>query len=112
MSNKIWINKSLRQVNVDNAMIQIYSEEFPRPFKISLRDIANSINQQLFKDNESAQWNFSKGEFENVIKKPSKPKKPTPDATVQKTFMATDDNYLYVWLPKLDKWKRIPMTEF
>lgn len=106
--NKIWINKSLKQIDIDNAMVQIYSKEFPRPFKISLRDIANSINKQI-ENNESSQWNFKNGEFENIEKIP---KKPTNNAVIQKTFMATDDNYLYIWLPDLNKWKRIPMTEF
>jgi len=37
---------------------------------------------------------------------------PMPDIPVRKTFMATDENLLYIWIPTVKRWKRIPLSDW
>jgi hypothetical protein len=37
---------------------------------------------------------------------------PSKDIPFQKTFMATDENWLYVWIESIKKWKRTPLSDW
>ena len=99
----------IKNINIDGAMVKIDSQEFRQPHIISVREIANSINLQFNKESVEDK-NLSVIGFDSQDSEPTK----SPDDTlyVQKTFMAIDENYMYVWIPSLSKWKRIPLSDW
>lgn len=37
---------------------------------------------------------------------------PQPDLEVKKTYMAVDDNYLYIWIESKNRWKRVLLSDW
>lgn len=97
------------EVDIDTTMVQIDNQSFRQPKIISVAGMAHSLNVQFSKELVKDR-NLSILEFDSQEIEPEE--SPNPEAIVQKTFMAIDENFLYVWIPSLKKWKRIPLSNW
>ena len=111
MNDRFFRDKRIETNNIDieSTVVRIDAQSFRQPGVISIKDIANSINLQ-FSEDAIKYKNLSIVEFNSQESEPLI--QPNPDSFIQKTYMAIDDNYLYVWIPNLNKWKRILLSDW
>lgn len=99
----------LNQVNVGNSFLLVDSPEFKKPSIITLEKIAGilqiKVNEDLLKER-----NVTAVEIGLQEAKPSLP--PGTFSVVPQTHIAVDDNYLYVWVQKQNRWKRIVLSDW
>jgi hypothetical protein len=112
MSERFYRNPQLKAINPENTFINIDSEDFREPYTISVENLGNSIdiklNSNLFKSlNEK---NVSAINY--IGQSDNKTMYPNLGEYSQKTFISVDENYLYVWLEKSKKWKRVLLTDW
>ena len=102
--------KNLRVEHVDDTgatVVVLDNGSWPKLKTISLDNLTKSL-QISANIKVSPDRNVSSLEFNDQDEFPLKP--PTPTAVVNRTFMAVDENYLYVWVN--DKWKRTPLSSW
>ena len=58
----------------------------------------------------AADRNLTSIKFSNQEDAPELP--PDTEAIVERSYIAIDNNYLYIWLDSLKKWKRTPLSEW
>lgn len=92
-----------------NSYILIDSPSFLNPCSISIENIGKSINLKL-QDDVLKQMNVSSLDISDHETNPHI----SPDSCnlSAKTLISVDENYLYVWISKLSKWKRIPLSDW
>lgn len=104
--------KGFRQVsenlNLDKSFVLADSIEFKKASVISLETVGNVLQLKL--DEDVASKNISAVD-PSVLE--SKPTTIPGDLLISpKTYISVDDNYLYVWISKLKKWKRILLSDW
>ena len=99
-------------INPASSYFLVDSQEFNRPCAISLQNIGQSleihIDQSVLKRFEKA--NVTSHSVESQESDPALP----PDAFPISIplHLAADENYLYVWITKVSRWKRLPLSSW
>ena len=101
-------DKSLQDFSIDNTYVQVDSGDWRKPYIISIENIGNKISLKLNKDLSGLNVTSSKFEDQNLVVNRS----PESLPITNKAFLAVDDNYLYVWIENLGRWKRVALTEW
>jgi len=115
-------------INKDNIFIQIDSPNWRHPVKVPLSVLSNEFsitnvykaidNQTLIVDPSTLKVKINSSIFKNnVIYEPLKENNnnylPIPnDSCESRLFLRSDDNYLYVYVPSQQRWKRIKLTDW
>jgi len=101
-------SKVKESLNTKTTYIQVDNREFKRPGKITLERLGNILNIKI--DEDLSEMNVTSLEITFQGKDPSL----LPDtlAVSPKTQIAVDENYLYVWVSKVSRWKRILLSEW
>jgi len=86
-----------------NIYITVDSKLWKRPKPLSLEDLT-----KLFDLNSNA--NVISVEYKNQEQNPEFP--PNTFGLNIKTHIAVDENYLYIWVPSLKKWKRVILSDW
>jgi hypothetical protein len=92
----------------EKTFIKIDSTDFKRPQAISASGLGKMIVGDLDADLDSK--NVSAVEFAGQDGEPNK--EPSEIPLAQSINIAIDENYLYIWVPKLKKWKRILLSDW
>jgi len=104
--------KGYRQVssdlNLERTVVLVDSTDFKKPSTISLEMIGDALQLKL--DEDITSKNISAVEYLELDSKPTSNPGTLPISP--KTHISVDENYLYVWIPKLGKWKRIPLSDW
>lgn len=101
-------HKILEDFNPVETFIKVDSKDFQRPCTISLEVVGKIL--QISIDDEIFERNVTSVEFEGQDKDPTLP--PNTFKISEKTHIAVDENYLYVWVPQLEKWKRMLLSDW
>ncbi len=91
-----------------NTFLQIDSNQFKRPSVITIETLGNVLNLKVSEDLTSKNVSAVqfKGLDQNVSANPSKmPISP-------QLHLSVDENYLYVWVPQIGRWKRMPLSSW
>lgn len=100
--------KSLNDLNLEDTYININSKYWKEPKTLSLDNIGGLLSVNI--SEELNQKNVTCVEYSNQDKNPELP--PETYNVDIKTHIAIDDNYLYVWIKSLKKWKRIILSNW
>jgi hypothetical protein len=101
--------KSITSLDVTNSFIQVDSAAFNRPVTISLATVGDAL--QIHVNDDFLQKR-------NVIAvqtlgQEANPVLPPDSFPVSSSLhLAADDNYLYVWIEKLGRWKRLLLSDW
>lgn len=108
-SERIYKNQRVvTNLDPSKTFVLVDSADFRKPVTISLEKIGDSLQLRIDDDLE---WrNISVVEPEGLEEKPGSNPDKLPIST--KTHISVDENYLYVWVPQSEKWKRIPLSEW
>lgn len=96
---------------LDNTFIELNSPTWRSPSKLSLQNLKNalSINPQTLQVEMSSQGvnyvNFDQYNISYTV-----PPKSSSEFTG--VTLSMDENYLYIWIEKQKRWKRIPLSEW
>jgi hypothetical protein len=101
--------KSVSTLDVNNSFIQVDSAAFNRPVTISLATVGDALQIRINEDFLEKR-NVVSVESAGQDISPGLP----PDAFSLSSplHLAADENYLYVWIPKLSKWKRLLLSDW
>ena len=95
--------------NFLNCFLPIDNGSRKRPRIISVINLGNSIKLQLenekFADRNVSSLQFQKQDIEVDAM-------PEPSCLVEKSYIAISENYLYVWIPSLNRWKRTILSSW
>ena len=100
----------------DNTFVPLYGRGWRQPQSITLKNLASSIeisvNEEHFLDKIDERANSIMENMVNSITVGDIEEKPTapPGTQLQKSYIAVDDNYLYVWVG--NRWKRTILSEW
>jgi len=100
-------------IDLKNTFVEIDNEQCPRPVSLSLENLNNILQIKVNEDfinKKLENKNLSCIEFINQDTSPYT--NPFNYNISQQTFLSVDENYLYVWIPTLKKWKRIPLLDW
>lgn len=96
------------ELDLENTFIDINSRIWKNPRTLSLENLGGVLS---IKVNENIKGkNVSSIQFVDQNKQPNA--NPNKYKTIEKTYISVDDNYLYVWIPNLNKWKRILLSNW
>ena len=94
-------------ISLDGTFIQIDNGSWRKPYIISVERLGNTI--QLKIDEETLRTrNVTAVKYsgQDLVPELSPESLPIDD----KTHLSVDEHYLYVWVPQVLKWKRIPLS--
>jgi hypothetical protein len=109
-SNERLYKKPRLGENLDpsKTFILVDSTDFRKPVTISIETIGKALQLKIDQDLE---WkNTSAVQPEELGRKPETNPDKLPISP--KTHISVDENYLYVWVPQSQKWKRIPLSDW
>ena len=93
---------------IDNAFLPIDSGEWRKPYIISVERIGKAI--QLRIDEDAAKRNVTAVKYSGQGLVPDLSPESLP--VDSRTHLSVDENYLYVYVPQVQKWKRLPLSEW
>ncbi len=99
----------LENLNPHDTYIKVDSVSFRRPSVISL-DKVGDILKVVIEDKLLEERNITSVEFADQDSKPELP--PDTIKISPRTHIAVDENYLYVWIPSLSRWKRMMLSDW
>lgn len=104
-------------INLEDIFLPLDSGAWKRPRVISLENLDGAlkivVNNEIIRT-EKIEYKTD----DNILSIPFSDQNinittpPNPDASIVKTVISVDENYLYVWVPQVKKWKRIPLANF
>lgn len=96
-------------LDLNQNVIAIDNTSWKRPRKLSLEKLGDilkiKVNDSAFPDK-----NITSIKISDQEDNPKLP--PNILSIVKKSYIAIDNNYLYVWIETQKKWKRIPLSEW
>jgi hypothetical protein len=99
--------------DLTNAFVVLDSTSWKTPQIMSIENFGEKI-KIIIGDNYLQQLSVEQSlviqKYNNQESEPAIP--PAPNVKIQKTFMANDENYLYIWIESSKKWKRIPLSDW
>jgi len=108
---KFYRNQSA--TDLTNAVLILDSTSWKTPQIISIEKFGEKIKvvvDDSYLQKLSIEQSLVIQKYNNQEIAPTLP--PDLNIKVQKTYMASDENYLYVWIESLSKWKRIALSEW
>lgn len=105
---KIYKSKRVSTLNAEKSYLKVEGIDFKRPVAISASDLSKVLLGEVNED--MARKNVSAVEFNGQDVDPKK--KPEEIRVTDQINIAIDDNYLYIWVPSLKKWKRIMLGDW
>ncbi len=98
----------LKNLEISKTFILADSADFKKPSTISIEKIGEAlqlkIDDDIFKKNVSAVEPLNLGINSELS--------PLDLPISEKIHISVDENYLYVWIQKLGKWKRILLSDW
>ena len=91
----------------DKIFIPVDSPLWKRSYTISLENLGEILSLKVEKD--LSRWNVSSRSPEGYE---GDPNKPPEGSQLQDAQIAVDENWLYVWVSKSGRWKRIPLSNW
>lgn len=91
-----------------NIFISIESKLWKRPGHLSLENLGGVLDIKI--NDEFKERNVTSVEYVNQEQNPNLP--PNTFNVNTRTHIAVDENYLYVWIPSLKRWKRIILSDW
>ncbi|MFW6310997.1 MAG: hypothetical protein ACOC1K_02055 [Nanoarchaeota archaeon] len=95
-------------LSFEDTYIPVDSKGWRTIRSISLDRLGNSLqlkfNENLF------DRNITSIKIDKQEENPSLP--PKGSSYVERTYISVDDNYLYIWIPNLKRWKRIMLSSW
>jgi len=88
---------NIDKINIDNTYLEIKGKGWRSEEFLSIKELISLIDIDV-----------SNIKDVNVVELDSKPSKINPD----KITMSIDENYLYIWSNKHNRWKRVPLSDF
>jgi hypothetical protein len=88
--------------------VPVDSKNWRRPRALTLESLAGVLNVKVNED--IVDRNVTSVEYVNQESNPELP--PNTFKINTRTHIAVDDNYLYVWVPSLNRWKRIILSSW
>lgn len=108
-------NKTPPSIDTQNTFLLADSNQWNKPYILSIEKIGQSLEikinediQNKFKEDLNLRNVFSV-EFTLQDQFPELP--PGSFPVSEKTHIAVDENYLYVWVFKVNRWKRILLVD-
>ena len=98
--NKYNIISDPSVIKGDRTFLTVDSKDWRTPQLLSLETLSKTLPPPP----ENA--GVSNVEFSNQDQEPEAP----PGSSIQKAYIAVDENYLYVWVNS--RWKRTPLSEW
>jgi len=95
-------------VNLSSLFVTLDSKNWKRPRTLSLENLGGVLNIKFEED--LSERNVTSVEFINQDEFPTLP--PNTFKVNTRTHIAVDENYLYVWVTSLNKWKRIILSSW
>ena len=109
MNERFYKNEKAERPNeIVDALLLIDSGKWKRPRTLTIEKLEETLNVRL---NEGL-------EDKNVTSVSYSDQEDHPDVLpngipiIEKTFISVDENYLYVWIPQLKKWKRTLLSNW
>jgi hypothetical protein len=99
----------LQEINPATTFVRLDNISFKRPVSISLEKMGQILTLKI-EDDLFSEKNVSSLTFGGQDLDPALP--PTACKVAQETQIAVDDNYLYIWVEKLSRWKRILLSDW
>jgi len=90
-------------VNLADIFIEIESKSWRRPRTLTIQNLGGVLSVKL-NEEALAERNVTSVEYVNQEENPELP--PDTFRVNTRTHIAVDDNYIYVWVPSLKRWKR------
>lgn len=91
-----------------NTFVNVDSKLWKGPRPLSLQNLGGVLNIKI--DDEINERNVTSVEYINQEENPKLP--PETFNINLRTHIAVDENYLYVWIDSLKKWKRILLSDW
>ena len=108
MNDRLYKNHKANNLDPKKTFIQIDSADFRKPISISLERIGNVLQLKVEDDLEIR--NVSSVKCLNLENEPNL--NPEKIEISPMTNIAVDENYLYIWVEKISKWKRILLSDW
>lgn len=109
-SNDRLYKKPRLSENLDpsKTFVLVDSTDFIKPVTISIETIGKALQLRI---DQNSEWkNISAVLPEELGRKPDT--NPEKLSISPKTHISVDENYLYVWVPQSQKWKRTPLSDW
>jgi hypothetical protein len=94
---------------LDNAFVSIDSGVWRKPYIISIerigKEIQLKIDEETLKTRNVTAVKYSGQDLVPELSPESLP-------IDSRTHLSVDENYLYVWVPQVQKWKRLPLLDW
>jgi hypothetical protein len=94
--------------NPSTTYILADGKEFHRPVSLLLEKVGEIL--KIKEDRDLSQMNITAVEFSKQAETPTI--LPNTFSVSPKTHISVDENYLYVWIPQLGRWKRLPISDW
>ena len=105
---RLYKDKVVNEADPDQTFIKIDSARFKRPMAISASDLSKILLSSI--NTDTASNSVSAVVFSGQDEDPSKPPEDIKISDV--VNIAIDENYLYIWVPSANKWKRIMLGDW
>jgi hypothetical protein len=92
--------------SLDGTFIQADSPSWRKPYLISVERLGNVIQLKL--DEDVLKRNVTAVKYSDQDLVPNLSPESLPIDI--RTHLAVDENYLYVWVPQVLRWKRMPLS--
>jgi hypothetical protein len=101
-------DKGCPTISVGNTVIQVDSVDWRKPYVITVERLGNEIQLKL--DEDAAKRNVTAVKYSGQDLVPDLSPESLPIDS--RTHLSVDENYLYVWVPQVQKWKRMPLLDW
>ena len=91
-----------------DCVVPLDSYTFKRPRVLTLEKLGGILMVDI--NDDIVQRNVTSVVPENQEGDPTVAPNGLP--IIEKTFISVDENYLYVWIPSLEKWKRVLLSDW
>lgn len=105
---RFYKNHIIEKFDPSKTFIKVDGTSFRRPSSITLENVGKELKIRIEED--LSERNLTSVEFTNQNENPKLPPNSLP--VVPKTHIAVDENYLYVWIPKISRWKRLLLSDW
>ena len=112
MNERFYRGDNINSADPAKTFVQIDIELFRKPYIISLENIGNSLKLKFNNDINKFINERNVISVEYVDQAFNKELMPLNTPISKKTYISIDENYIYVWIPKLEKWKRVLLSDW
>lgn len=106
--DRLYKNKIVADADPESTFIKVDSTAFKRPVAISASDLGKIL--RIDNSVDLTDKNVSAVKFSGQDADPNLP--PEEIEITDRINIAIDDNYLYIWVPSLGKWKRVMLSDW